>query len=231
MTLASPFKVIANDNKVTPIRESKIRFARIHDLKSGEVVGADAQTETSYEEAALFGFAAGKSSIESPAQWLGNQIERAGRLANETGMEARPISVVAPLAALTHPDAPMAAEAGARRANICLQEFRIEFPDAAIYEAEDIAPAYIESFYSRGFRVGIDARQSWKSPFGAYMSSVIEAVRLDSRTISELPRSADRIENAYGSGTMLFAENAYWTDAEALNNQGIQYAVNPRLNG
>ena len=230
MTTSTPFKVIANDNDIAPTRESKIRFAKIQDLKSGEVVGSDAQLETSFEEFALFGFASGQSLHENAAQWLGDQIERIGLLAEAHNSTGRPISIIAPLAALTHPDAPMAAEAGARRANICLQEIRIEFPDAAIYEAEDIAPAYIESFFSRGFRIGIDARKSWKSPFGAYLSSVVEAVRLDASTFKELPSNADRIENAYGSGAMLFAENAHWADAEELSKVGIKYAVSPRLN-
>lgn len=231
MTLSTSFKVIANDNDISTNRESKIRFAKIQDLKSGEVVGIDAQTDTSFEETALFGFASGQSKQESPAQWLGDQIEKVGLLAEQQKNLDRPISIVAPLAALAHPDAPMAAEAGARRANICLQEIRIEFQDAAIYEAEDIAPAYIESFFSRGFRIGIDATKSWRSPFGAYLSSVVEAVRLDARTVQDLPSTTDRIENAYGSGAMLFVENANWTEAEELSNQGVKYAVSPRLNG
>ncbi|WP_018995921.1 EAL domain-containing protein [Hirschia maritima] len=231
MTASTPFKVIANDNDLAPTRESKIRFAKIQDLKSGEVVGIDAQLETSFEESALFGFASGQPAHENAAQWLGDQIERIGSLAETENTADRPISIIAPLAALTHPDAPMAAEAGARRANICLQEIRIEFPDSAIYEAEDIAPAYIESFFSRGFRIGIDARQSWKSPFGAYMSSAVEAIRLNANTFKEMPSSVDRIENAYGSGAMLFVENAHWTDAEELAKVGIKYAVSPRLNG
>ncbi len=232
MTLATPFKVIANDNDIATTRESKIRFAKIQDLNTGETIGIDAQIESSFEETALFGFASGNSQQHCSARWLGDQIERAGRLATEQNIPDRPISIIAPLAALSHPDAPMAAEAGARRANICVQEIRIEFPDASIYEAEDIAPAYIESFFSRGFRVGIDARQSWRSPFGAYLSSVIEAVRLNAAAIDDdAPFTTDRIENAYGSGAMLFAENANWTDAERLSNMGIRYAVNPRLNG
>ncbi len=231
MTSATPFRVIANDNEIAKNRDSRIRFAKIQDLKTGEVVGVDSQLETSYEETALFGFAAGNAVQESPAQWLGNQIERIGLLAQEQQNIDRPISIIAPLAALSHPDAPMAAEAGARRANICLQEIRIEFPDAAIYEAEDIAPAYIENFFSKGFRIGIDARQSWRSPFGAYFSTVVEAVRLDARRLDDALQNTDRVENAYGSGAMIFVENARWSDAEALSAQGIKFAVSPRLDG
>jgi len=136
-----------------------------------------------------------------------------------------------PDSALAHPDAPMAAEAGARRANICTQEIRIEFSDSALYEAEDIAPAFIESFFSRGFRIGIDATRTWETPFTAYMATVVEAVRVSPHLLQEQLNPQNRVDAAFGSGAMIYAASASWQDAEDLADLGIGYAANPRLNG
>ncbi len=230
MTRSQPFKVIANDNHSEVVQRPKVRFTRIQNLVDGEVIGCATEYNTTFEEQAFLGFARGQNT-SCPATWLGDMVEIAGRMASRLKLEARPIAIVTPVAALSHPDAPMAAEAGARRANICTQEIRLEFPDLALLEAEYMRQAYIDGFFSRGFRIGVDARMSWRCPFGSYLGTIVEAIRIDSRAMHELPLLEDRVDAAIGSGTLLYAENASWQDAEALRQLGVEHAISPRLDG
>lgn len=227
MTLEQPFSVIANDNVQSTPRAPRLRFAPIVNLRNGERFGADVQVDVNYEEQCMFGFGAAPSDA-SPARWLGDLIEKAARQATMMGLTERPLAILAPLAALTDPDAPMAAEAGARRANVCPQEIRLEFSDAALAAEEDLGVHYLEAFHKRGFRIGIDARSGWRTPFGAMARLLVEAVRLDAQRLDPLDVPETRLDAACGDGVVLFAENAGWRDADNLAGIGVDYAISPR---
>ena len=227
MALASALSNIANDNSPKAGRNPRVRFSQIVSLSGGENEGAAAQTDLAYEEHAFFGFARGEE-FSCPASWLGQLIERAGRKATMRGLRGRPIAVCAPSAALAHPDAPMAAEACAARANLCPQEFRLEFADCALVDEEYSALDNLYGFYHRGFRIGIDARTSWASPFDTDARMLIEAVRLDARMVDEVRFDEDRLDAALGAGVMLYAENMQWRDAEKMLSMGITHALDPR---
>lgn len=226
MALAS-LSLIANDNSPKAERKPRVRFSQIVDLTGGVGEGAAAQTDLAYEEYAFFGFARGEE-FSCPATWLGKLIERAGRAASMRGLTGRPLAVIAPAAALAHPDAPMAAEAGAARANLCPQEFRLEFADCALLEEEYSAIDNLYGFHRRGFRVGIDARLSWKTPIDTDMRFLAEAIRLDARFVDDLASDPERFDSALGAGVMLYAENLQWRDAERMLALGVTHALEPR---
>ena len=230
MALASTLSSIANDNSPRAHRNPKVRFSQIVSLADGEGEGAAAQTDLAYEEHAFFGFARGEE-FACPAAWLGQLIERAGRMAQMRGLTGRPIALTVPAAALAHADAPMSAEAGAARANLCPQEFRLEFTDAALMEEEYSAIESLYSFYRRGFRIGVDARLSWKSVFDRNARALIEAVRLDAKLAEEIMFDEDRIDAAIGAGILLYAENLGWRDADKMLSLGITHAMEPRTDG
>ncbi len=230
MALASQFKLVSNDNTHTARRQPRVRFDQIVDMAGGETVGVAALTDQSFEEQAFFGFAQGTEAA-CPAAWLGDVVERTARAATMRGLSDRPIAILAPDAALAHPDAPMAAEAGAARANACPQEFRLEFSDAALQDEEFNGLDSLYRFYRRGFRVGVDARRSWRSPFDDGMRLIVEAVRFDANTLRDLGAHDDRFDAACGSEVFMYAENAAWRDNTTLGRFGVGYAIAPRLDG
>ena len=143
-------------------------------------------------------------------------------------LNERPIAVCAPAAALAHPDAPMAAEAAAARANLCPQEFRLEFSDASLIEQDDLGAVHMERFFRRGFRIGLDGRRSWRMPLGASARVMVEAIRLDALTLSDIASLNDRLETAESSDILVYLENARWRDAETYTKLGVSAAVAPR---
>jgi hypothetical protein len=135
------------------------------------------------------------------------------------------------MAALSDLDSPMAAEAGARRANLLPQEIRIDFCDASVVAMEDLALDRLDAFRRRGFRVGLDARKSWRMAMGARARLTIEAVRLAPTRCEALDIPLSRLEIAAAEGVALIADDVRWRDAEALAQIGVLYALAPRSDG
>ena len=227
MALASSLSLIANDNSPKAERSPRIRFSSIVDLETGKEEGAAAQTDIAYEEYAFFGFARGEE-FSCPAAWLGKVIERAGRMAMMKSLGGRPLSIIAPAAALAHPDAPMAAEAGAARAQICPQEVRLEFADFAIVEEDYSSVEHLYDFHRRGFRLGLDARSSWKTAMDEDLRYLIEAVRVDAHTALESASLLAKLERSPVFDVMVFAENLHWRDARKLTDLGVTHGISPK---
>jgi hypothetical protein len=122
----------------------------------------------------------------------------------------------------------MAAEAGVKRSSLLPQEIRIDFADAAIVALEDLALDRLDAFRRRGFRVGLDARKTWRTPMGARARVTFEAVRLDMPSMESLDIPMTRLEVASAEGVALIAENVRWRDAEKLAEAGIYFALAPR---
>ena len=230
MAFASSFAPIANDNSPRAGRTPKLRFETIVSLDDNPPAGVSVTTDLVYEEHAFFGFARGEE-FSCPATWLGQVVERAGRVATMRGLTDRPIAIVAPSAALSHRNAPMAAEAGAARARMCPQEFRLEFSDSALCEEEDNAFDFMVDFYRRGFRLGINATSSWQSPFSHGARELVEAVRLNAQDVLNNEIRGNRIETAMGADICLYAQDACWQNAKQLRDLGVSYAVEPRADG
>jgi hypothetical protein len=122
----------------------------------------------------------------------------------------------------------MAAEAGARRANLLCQEFRIDFMDASVVALEDLALDRVDNFRRRGFRVGLDARKAWRTPMGTRARMAFEAIRLDPSHMVALEIPPGRLEVSSADGIALIADNARWRDADKLAHQGIHFAAAPK---
>ncbi len=224
---ASHLKLVVNETAPASTREPRLRFRPVVRLDDGVSFGLDVETDITFEETFSLRDMMSENA-PSAATWLGDIIERTAKLAQETGNEARPISIVAPMSALADLDAPMAAEAGARRANVLPQEIRIDFTDASVSEMEEMALDRIENFRKHGFRVGLDARKSWRTPMNARARITFESVRIEPTSIAALDIPISRMEVAAADGVSLIAENVMWRDAEKLAEVGICYAVAPR---
>ncbi len=227
---ASHLRLVVTEPTPAAVRQPRLRFRSVVRLADGEAFGLHTEADINFEDT-FRPHHLTDASHPSAASWLGDLIERAGRLAKETGMDHRPLSVQAPMAALSDKDAPMAAEAGAIRAGLLPQEVRIDFCDASVSSLEDLALDRVDAFRRKGFRVGLDARQSWRTPMGARARMTFEAVRLDpSRCeVMEIPMS--RLEVASADGVALIAENVRWRDTDRLADLGISFAMSPRTDG
>ncbi|MDP3736955.1 MAG: hypothetical protein Q8R02_06175 [Hyphomonadaceae bacterium] len=224
---ASHLRLVLSEAAPVAVRLPRLRFQPVVRLADGAAFGMHAEADIAFEDT-FNPRHLNDASLPSSAAWLGDLIERAGRLAQDAGTTLRPISITAPLAALADRDGPMAAEAGARRANLLPQEFRIEFSDASVTGLEDLALDRVDAFRRKGFRVGLDARKSWRMPMGARARMSFEAVRVDVSRLEQLDIPVTRLEDAAADGVALIAENVRWRDADKLAEKGVHFAVSPR---
>lgn len=224
---ASHLRLVVNEPTPAKAREPRVRFRQVVCLADGAAFGCHVETDINFEDTFQPRHLS-DAALPSVAAWLGDLIERAGRLAQEQGITQRPLSISAPMAALADKDSPMAAEAGAARAGLLPQEIRIDFCDASVSTLEDLALDRVDAFRRRGFRVGLDARKSWRTPMGARARMTFEAVRLDPArtTMQDVPMT--RLEVASADGVALIAENVRWRDTETLAELGISFAMAPR---
>lgn len=227
---ATHLRLVQTEPMPLAVRQPRIRFRSVVRLADGEAFGMHAESDINFEDTFHPRHLTG-APLPSAAAWLGDLIERAGRLAQETNQTLRPLAILAPMAALADQDAPMAAEAGIARAGLLPQEVRLDFCDASVCALEDLALDRVDAFRRRGFRVGLDARKSWSTPMGARARMTFEAVRIEPSRCEALEIPMTRLEVAAAEGVALIAENVRWRDAEQLAELGICFAVAPRADG
>lgn len=224
---ASHLRLVVNQPAPVAQRKPLLRFRPVVRLADGESFGLHAETDIAFEDTFQPRHLS-DAALPCPAAWLGEVIERVGRLAHDGGHRLRPISVSAPMAALSHGDGPMAAEAGIKRTSLLPQEIRIDFCDASVGALEDLALDRLDAYRRRGFRVGLDARKSWRTPMGARARSTFEAVRIDPTNCQSLDIPLTRLEIASSEGIALIADNVHWRDADNLASIGVHFALAPR---
>lgn len=224
---ASHLRLVQSEPAPAPVRLPRLRFRPVVRLADGGAFGMHAETDVAFEDTFQPRHLS-DLALPSVAGWLGDLIERTARLAHDTDTRLRPISVTAPMAALADPDSPMAAEAGVKRSSLLPQEIRIDFSDASVMALEDLALDRLDAFRRRGFRVGLDARKTWRTPMGARARVTFEAARLDPSRMEMLEIPMTRLEVASAEGIALVAENVRWRDAEKLAEAGILFAMAPR---
>lgn len=227
---ATHLRLVQTEPTPLAVRQPLIRFRHVVRLADGEAFGVHAESDINFEDTFHPKHLTG-APLPSAAGWLGDLIERTGRLAQESGQTLRPIAILCPMAALSDQDAPMAAEAGIARAGLLPQEVRLDFCDASVCALEDLALDRVDAFRRRGFRVGLDARKSWRTPMGARARMTFEAVRLDPSRCEALEIPMTRLEVAAAEGVALIAENVRWRDADQLAELGVSFAVAPRADG
>lgn len=227
---ASHLRLVQTEPTPLAVRQPRLRFRPVVRLADGEAFGIHAESDINFEDTFHPKHLTG-APLPSAAAWLGDLIEQIGRKAQEDSQILRPLAILAPMAALADQDCPMAAEAGIARAGLLAQEIRIDFCDASVSALDDLALDRVDAFRRRGFRVGLDARKSWRTPMGARARMTFEAVRIDPARCEVLEIPLTRLEVAAAEGVALIAENVRWRDAEQLAELGISFAVTPRADG
>ncbi|MEM5517663.1 EAL domain-containing protein [Henriciella sp. AS95] len=205
-----------------------LRFEPVIHLINGDIVNLIAETPKRYEERASFGTTGLIAERISPALWLAHQVEAAARLAHEEVATARPIIVAAPIAAMMHPDTPMACDAAAARSHICPQEICIEVEDASLAQSRTDISNSIKALRSKGFRVGINATKSWCTPMDTGLRLMLDSARIDAKELWTSDDLAGRVEAAVACGMAIIAENVNYRDGEDLAEFGIELGLRPR---
>ena len=176
---ASHLRLVVNEPAAVTVRQPKLRFR-----PGGAAGGRRGLRHACRDRHRVRGHVPAAPShgraTPSAAGWLGDLIERAARLA----------------AGHRHPHAPHLGDSadgrsgrpgrpdGGRsrrdaRSACCPRKIRIDFCDSSVIALEDLALDRIDAFRRRGFRIGLDARKSWRTPMGARARMTFEAVRLD----------------------------------------------------
>jgi hypothetical protein len=225
---ASHLRLVVNEPAPVAERAPRLRFKPIVRMADGASHGLQVESDLKFEDMFRPRHLS-DAELPSAAAWLGDLIERAARLAQDTDFRQRPIVITAPMAALADPDTPMAAEAGALRAGVLPQEIRIDFCDASVSGLEDLAMDRLDAVRKRGFRLGLDARKSWRTPMNARARMTFEAVRLDPFGLEALDIPMSRLEVASTDGVALIAENVHWRDVEKLAESGIHFGLSPKM--
>lgn len=210
------------------VTKSLLRFRPVVHLLTGDVVCAAAQSSRRFEELAAFGPSGLAASPESPAVWLANLIEDLAVRARVTDMDVRPIHIEAPVAAMMHPDTPIACEAAAARSRLLPQEICIEVTDASLAQSKRDVTRSIESLRRKGFRLGVIATKSWSTPLDTSLRLMLDTVRVDARRLYDEPELAKRVEAAVACGMSVIAEGAAYRDGEDLSAMGVELALHPR---
>jgi hypothetical protein len=208
-----------------PIR---MRLEPIIRLSDGMPDGMNARIDPAHEDMCTFRTGPSDGYV-SAAAWTRVAIEMSIDLANERGEELRPISILLPMAALKDPDLALACEAGASRVRALPQEIRLDVLDGPLWAEGAEGFDVLERLRKRGFRLGLDARQSWRTPMGALARELFEAVRVSSQDLAHAEDGlATKVEASAAAGIKIIAENARWQDAARLLGQGVGYALAPR---
>ncbi|WP_018147361.1 EAL domain-containing protein [Henriciella marina] len=210
----------------------ELRLSPVVHLTSGDIVNLVAETQFSFDDRVSFSGNSLFVNRISPALWLAHHVEAVARLANENPQAtARPIIIEAPIAALMHPDTPIACEAAAARSKLCPQEICIEVEDATLFQSKSDILKSIEALRRRGFRVGVNATRSWCTPLDTHLRLLLDSVRIDALKVWNEADLLNRIEAASACGMAVIAENARYRDGEKLASVGIELARAPRVDG
>ena len=214
---------------VSAQKPAKLRLAPVVHLLSGEVVSAVAESQRQFEDRPQFGLAS-ETVLKSanPAKWLAGQIEDLAELVGIVDTPARPLFLAAPLAAFSHSNTAIAADAAVRKTRLLAQEICLEFKDAAFVSGGTDCLRRVEALRRKGFRVSIDARQAWNSEPPRALHLLIDTIRVRADDIDACEDLATKIEIAAASGVAIIAEGARWRDGEMLANMGIDYGCRPR---
>ena len=207
---------------------SRLRFEPVIHLVKGDVVCTVAESPKRFEEFAAFGPSGLVSRPGSPAEWLAGQLEDVAVYARANEVDIRPVHLEAPVAAMMHPDTPLACEAAAARSHMLPQEICIEVADASLAQSKADVLKSIESLRRKGFRVSVNATRSWSTPMDTALRLMLDAVRIDARQLGESEDLMHRVDAAACCGMSVIAENARYRDGAYLADLGVELALRPK---
>ncbi|MEM0985662.1 MAG: EAL domain-containing protein [Pseudomonadota bacterium] len=205
-----------------------IRLNPVLNLLSGDTVGMMAGRDLAYEDAARFGLACLDPIANTPQNHVVSLIADAAALSRSSAKDDRPIHVPVPLTALTSRGFAAACRRAAERSCLCPQELVLDVVDSAIFHRNTDVMARLYALHGLGFRIGIDARQTWDAPHADGIGLLVERITIRGWAIEHDRSLEDSIEAASNAGVEIIAERPYWRDGPWLADLGVTCAINPR---
>ncbi|MEL7481325.1 MAG: hypothetical protein AAGJ29_07175 [Pseudomonadota bacterium] len=200
--------------------------AGVH-LLSGEPVGAFVETSLAFDDRPSFDVQADKPSCPSAVDWVLARLDEVITVGACPSVKERPIVLPVPSAGFGDPDlAPRCADAMAV-SHLCPQEICFEFSDSAFAASDKDSEPLLRAFRQRGFRVGIDARQSWCAGLSGPCWLMVDSLRVTAKAALTNARLRDRIDFAFSAGVAVVAERPRWRDGEILADLGVHYGLRP----
>lgn len=218
------FHVTAKKDQALQKRH-QVRFQPAVHLTTGDLVGAFVETSLAFDDRPIFKFSENQPSI---SDWISGLLAELCREATVMEMHERPMVVPVPSASLYHPEIVGACADVMLGSRLCAQEFCFEFTDAALVANQSDINYLFRSYRQRGFRVAIDARNSWQAELNASTWLLVDTLRICLDSCEGEDSLWSMIEVARSAGVAIIAERALWRDADHLAEIGIEYGLKPR---
>ncbi|MAK60838.1 MAG: hypothetical protein CMK09_07660 [Ponticaulis sp.] len=216
MTVAFFAQTESQSNGHRPFRS---RFEACMKLPTGEIDFPVTRVDPLFEDQPIVGV-----THTSPGHWLADCIARLGQAARQFDVGVRPLHVPMPLAILQSADTPDQCLNAVKSQDCCPQEFILEFQDSTLAQTEDGVLDRMEAFRRKGFRIGLDARRSSESPFGARLRSAVERMRVTEFDLMNDDNVQMRAEIVSGLGGDVILDRASWKNVDLLKSFGATHA-------
>lgn len=220
----TPFSPTRPEPSVRPL-PTRSRFELAHPLQTDDLPQVFVRIDPLYEELNRFTFDGSGEAHASPAAWTGSVLRLIADRAKDLKATDRPLHVPVPDALLTDPNAVMACESAVRQTEICAQEVCLTVRDSALMAAGDSALHAIARLHARGFRIALDARQSWDTAFDEGLRCVIDTIRLAHGDYLELDIVADRVGMAKDVGITVALDRLRYRDEDTARAMGVTHAL------
>ena len=160
-----------------------------------------------------------------PGDWLVEVIRRLSDAAQNQQLAVRPLHVPMPIAIFIDEHAAARAAQTARDCGYCPQEFMLEFQDASLASSDPAAFDRLDDFRREGFRIALDARKSYMTPFSARIRTAIERLRVSTPDLifdETLQLRADIVACLGGD---VIVDRATWRQSDELQRLGATHAL------
>lgn len=217
--MSRAFFAVSESRAVGP-RPFRSRFEPCVKLSDGEIDFPITRVDPLFEDLPM-----SRASLTSPTAWMVMTLRRIAQSARQYDVMVRPLHVPAPMTLLMADDAPRHLKVASEAEGCCPQEFVLEFQDACLAATENGALDRMEDFRRQGFRIGIDARRSSGTPFGARVRTAVERMRVSAEELLINEAIQQRAEIVSSLGGAVILDRAHWKQADLLVSYGATHAL------
>jgi len=201
------------------------RFEVCRRLSDGEPDLALTRVDPLFEEQASPFAPIGPNGFRSPGEWLCVALRKLITATNSTHSVTRPIHIPMPIAILMDESAARDAKNTVQEEGYCPQEFMLEFQDASLACGDASAMEQFEAFRRSGFRIAMDARKSFATPFCSRLRPAIERIRVNADELMYNDTLQMRADIVACLGGEVIVDRANWRDSETLEKLGATHAL------
>lgn len=208
-------------------RASPVRFCPALNLETGETIASFCEWPVMFEERPAFNLSGSGRERPSATGWMVARLEEIAHACAQGMLVDRPVIVPLPPACCADPGFAGQCLDALSKGNLCPQEISFELTDSELATSAGEALSLVRSLRQYGFRVSLDARQSWCASLSASIWLMIDTVRVKASSVEEDAALRQRVETAAMAGSAIVAEGPFWRDGDQLAAMGIRFGTNP----